>query len=259
MQALASKKSQDWILHRRMQARIDNVQKDVTNAIHLSANFCCHCHGQFGTAQPNAKLRNFRISDTQLTWARWKILQYPSLLLLHMCEWVGPPYVLSCMKNPHQWVVFTTRWNSRPAVANPMADLWGWHEFHREFHRHPFPRYWRSLGMVSYWFHNFHMDFYCNGLKQLKTCLSFSNWPDTIWLQTSVAACSSSPCRSIDRGLTLMSIIEGYGSKKQRYPTKHTGVRTLFCHRSKKLHPLWHPEGWACNEGWKRRWSTWSC
>jgi hypothetical protein len=98
-----------------------------------------------------------------------------------------------------------------------------------------------------------------NGLNQLKTCWSFSNWPDTIWLQTSVAACSSSPCRSIDRGLTLMSIIEGYGSKKnKRYPTKHTGVRTLFCHRSKKLHPLWHPEGWACNEGWKRRWSTWS-
>lgn len=189
MQALASKKSQDRILHRRMQASIDNVQKDVTNAIHLSANFCCHCHGRFGTAQPNAKLRNFRISDTQLTWARWKILQYPSRSFYFTCA-----NELGFLMSFRAWQTSGDGMNSTATIRHPFnhgtGGHWGWF----------------LTGFI--WI--------LNGLKQLKTCLSFSNWPDTIWLQTSVAACSSSPCRSIDRGLALMSIIEGYGSKKTK-------------------------------------------
>ena len=228
------------------------------NAIHWSANFCCHCHGQFGTAQPNAKLRNFRISDTQLTWARWKILQYPSRSFYFTCaNELGLMSFRAWRIRINELFSLHGGTAAQLTVANPMAP---WQTsgdgMNSATIRHPFNH---GTGGHWGWFLTGFIWMF-NGLKQLKTCLSFSNWPDTIWLQTSVAACSSSPCRSIDRGLALMSIIEGYGSKKKN-PTKHTGVRTLFffCHRSKKLQPLWHPEGWACNEGWRRRWSTWSC
>jgi hypothetical protein len=110
------------------------------------------------------------------------------------------------------------------------------------------------LGMVSYWFH---MD--VQRFKPVENMLIFQQlaWHD---LTANLCSCMQQ--------LTVSKHWQGphidvhhrrlWQQKNKRYPTKHTGVRTLFCHRSKKLHPLWHPEGWACNEGWKRRWSTWS-